>query len=79
MVNTEIALASTWSNSCVLTDMATKNADTTADPPIQATNAPTGATFKITDSKLYVPVVSLSAENNSKLLEELKAGLKQNN
>ena len=37
----------------------TVNAD--ADPAIVA---PSGATFKITDTKLYVPVVSLSKKND---------------
>ena len=31
--------------------------------------SPTNARFKITDCKLYVPVVTLSAENDNKLLE----------
>ena len=39
--------------------------------------APSGATFKITDTKLYVPVVTLSKENNIKLLEKLKSGFKK--
>ena len=34
-------------------------------------------TFKITDTKLYVPVVTLSKENNTKLLEKLKFGFKR--
>ena len=33
--------------------------------------------FKITDTKLYVPVVSLSKENDIKLLEKLKSGFKR--
>ena len=33
--------------------------------------------FEITDTKLYVPVVSLSKENNIKLLEQLKSGFKR--
>ena len=33
--------------------------------------------FKITDTKLYVPVVSLSKENDIKLLEQLKTGFKR--
>ena len=32
------------------------------------------AIFQITDTKLYVPVVSLSKENDIKLLEQLKSG-----
>ena len=39
--------------------------------------APTGLEFKITDTKLYVPVVSLSKENDIKLLEQLKTGFKR--
>ena len=39
--------------------------------------APTGLEFKITDTKLYVPVVSLSKENDIKLLEQLKSGFKK--
>ena len=32
------------------------------------------ATFEITDTKLYVPVVTLSTQENSKLLHQLKSG-----
>ena len=45
------------------------------DPP--AIVAPTGLEFQITDAKLYVPVVTLSKENNIKLLEKLKSGFKK--
>ena len=38
---------------------------------------PENAVFKITDIKLYVPVVSLSKENEIQLLEQLKTGLKR--
>ena len=40
-------------------------------------NDPANATFKIKDTKLSVPVVTLSAENDNELLEQLKAGLKE--
>ena len=36
--------------------------------------APIELEFKITDTKLYVPVVSLSKENYIKPLEQLKSG-----
>ena len=39
--------------------------------------APSGAKFKITDTKLYVPVVTFSKENETKLLEQLKTGFKR--
>ena len=33
--------------------------------------------FAITDANLYVPVVTLSAQDNEKLLEQLKTGFKR--
>ena len=33
--------------------------------------------FEITDTKLYVPVVTLSTQENSKLLQQLKSGFKR--
>ena len=36
--------------------------------------APTGTTFEITDTNLYVPAVTLSTEDDNKLLEQLKTG-----
>ena len=38
--------------------------------------AATTATFEITDAKLYVPVLTLSIENNSKFSKLLKEGFK---
>ena len=42
-----------------------------------ANNAPTELKFKITHTKLYDPVVTLSKENDTKLLEQLKTGFKR--
>ena len=42
-----------------------------------ANNPPTLLEFQITDTKLYVPVVTLSKENNKKLLEQLKSEFKR--
>ena len=39
--------------------------------------AATTATFKITDAKLYVPIVTLSAEDNAKLSKLLGKGFKR--
>ena len=36
--------------------------------------APTGTTFEITGTKLYLPAVTLSTEDDNKLLEQLKTG-----
>ena len=35
------------------------------------------ATFAITDTKLYVPVVTLSTQENTKFLQQLKSGFKR--
>ena len=73
LINCEVELILTWSKNCVLADMTTRHAE--GDNP--AIVAPTGLEFKITDTKLYVPVVSLSKENDIKLLEQLKSGFKR--
>ena len=40
-------------------------------------NNPKNASFKIKDTKLYVPLLTLSTEDYSKLLEQLKTGYKE--
>ena len=35
------------------------------------------ATFSVTDTKRYVPAVTLSTQDTAKLLEELKSGFKR--
>ena len=39
------------------------------------TNSNGAGTFAITDTKLYVPVVTLSTQENTKFLQQLKSGL----
>ena len=56
LINCKINLILTWSENCVISSA-------TAD---QAT------TFAITDTKLYVPIETLSIDDNAKLLEKLK-------
>ena len=68
LINCEVELILTWSKNCVLADMTTRNAQG-GNPVIVA---PSGAKFKITDTKLYVPVVTLSKGKDIKLLEPLK-------
>ena len=36
-----------------------------------------GITFEITDTKLYIPVVTLSTQDNAKLLEQIKSAFKR--
>ena len=73
LINCEVGLILTWPKNCVLADMTTRNAQ--GDSP--ATVAPSGAKCKIADTKLHVPVVTLSKENDIKLLEQLKSGYKK--
>ena len=67
----------TWSKNCVLTSKTTREVDPDADPVVAGINNPINAVFKITDCKLYAPVVTLSAENDNKFLEQLKTGFKR--
>ena len=55
LINRKINLILTWYANCVLSN-ATANQDTT---------------FAITDTKLYVPVVTLSTQGNAKILQQL--------
>ena len=48
-----------------------------ADPVVHKIDNPENAIFEIKDTKLYVPVVTLSKENDIKLLEQLKLGFKR--
>ena len=75
LINCKVSLALTWSEDCARTRKATRDAND--DPLVLGINNPTNATFKITDTKLYVPVVTLSAENENKLLEKLKKEFKR--
>ena len=41
------------------------------------TNSTGAGRFAITDTKLYIPVVTLSTQDNTKLLQQLKSGFKR--
>ena len=69
----------TWSESCVLTSKATRDAVPAqgGNPAVSRINNQTDAKFKITDTKLYVPVVTLSTKDDNNFLEQLKSGFKR--
>ena len=69
LINCKIELSLKWIENCVLTSTAI-GADA------NATGADS-ATFKITDAKLYVSIVTLSIEDNSKLSRLLNEGFKR--
>ena len=61
----------------MLINKSTRDADCGADPVVYEIDNPEDAIFQVTDTKLYVPVVTLSKENDIKLLEQLKSGFKR--
>ena len=75
LINFEIELILTLSRNCALADLIVRDAGNNNDPP--AIVAPTGLEFRIANAKLYIPVVTLSTENNKKLLEQLKSGFER--
>ena len=77
LINFETSFTLTWSENWVITSKATRQADPDTDPAVAGINNPINAVFKITDCKLYVPVVTLSAEDDNKLFEQLKTGFKR--
>ena len=78
LVNCEVSLALSWSETCVITSMERRlvRAAQGGNPAVYG-GSPEGAAFKIKDCKLYVPVVPSSAEINNKVLEQLKTGFKR--
>ena len=58
LINCEINLILAWSENCLLTSKATRNANPDANPAVAAINNPTNATFKIID-KYYISHLSL--------------------
>ena len=70
LTNCEVELILAWSKNCALADMAV-NSDT--NPAIVQ---PTGLEFQIADTKLHVPVVTLSTKDDNNFLEQLESGFK---
>ena len=77
LINCEVELILTRFKNCVLIDKSTRESDYNPNLVVYEINNPEDATFKITDVKLFVPVVTLSKENDIKLLEQLKTGFKR--
>ena len=66
LINCEVELILTWFKNCVLIDKLTRDANYNADPIVHKIDNPENATFNITDTKLYVPVVTLSKKKKKK-------------
>ena len=78
LINCEASLSLSWSANCVITSLEKRSvAAAQGDNPAVYDDSPTNAVFKITDCKLHVPVATLSAEDDNKLLEQLKTGFQR--
>ena len=75
LISCEVSLELKWNKNCVITSLEERQVD--AGPPVVRDNAPKGATLAINDCKLYIPVVTLSKDNEIKLLTNLKSGFKR--
>ena len=61
LINCEVNLILTWSRNCII---------------VSSDDADQNVTFAITDTKLYIPVITLSQQDNAKLSQQLKSGFK---
>ena len=77
LINCEVELILTWFKNCVPIDKSTREANYDANPVVSEIDHPENEIFEITDVKLFVPVVTLSKENDIQLLEQLKQSLKE--
>ena len=77
LINCEVSLTLMWSSDCVLTSKATRDANPDADPAMVEINNPTSASFPIIETKLCIPVVTLSTQDDNKLLQQKKTGYKR--
>ena len=75
LISCEVSLELKWDKNCVITSLEQRQVD--AGPSVVRDNAPTGATLAINDCKLYVPAVTLSKEDKTKLLTNLKLEFKR--
>ena len=71
LISCEVFLELKWNKNCVITSLEQRQVD--AGPPV-VNGTTTGATLDINDCKLYVPVVTLSKDDEIKLLADLKSG-----
>ena len=71
LISCEVSLELKWNKICIITSLEQRALDA---PAVGRDGAPTGATLAINDCKLYIPVVTLSKDDEIKLLTNLKSG-----
>ena len=62
LINCELNLDLNWSKKCIIVATDANNQ---------------GTKFSMTDTEIYVPVVTFSNQDDAKLLEQLKSGFKR--
>ena len=67
LINFKVELKLKWTNHCVLSAVGTDNADTNYN----------NIMFTIKDTKLYVPIIPISAKNNQKLSNVFSKGFER--
>ena len=72
LISCEVSFELKWDKNCIITSLEQRDIGGG-----YRDNAPAGATFSITDCKLYVPAVTLSKDDETKLLTNLKSGFKR--
>ena len=72
LISCEVSLELKWNKNCIITSLKQRAIDEN-DPP-NRDGGPTGATLAISDCKSYIPLVTLSKDDEIKLLTNLKSG-----
>ena len=72
LISCEVSLELKWEKNCVITSLEQRDIEGG-----NRDNDPTGATLAINDCTLYVPAVTLSKDDEIKLLTNLKSGFKR--
>ena len=74
LISCEVFLELKWNKNCIITSLEQRQVD--AGPPV-VNGTTTGATLAVNSCKLYVPVVTLSKDDEIKLLTNLKSVFKR--
>ena len=76
MIDCDIELDLSWAKECIISELSIipgVAGDPDANPPVPAVAATqiTGGTFQINNAKLFVPIFTLSINDNIKFLENI--------
>ena len=75
LISCEVSLELKCNKNCAIASLKEKPVD--AGPPVVRDGAPTGASLAINDCKLYIPLVTLSKDDEIKLLTNLNLDLQE--